>query len=322
MTRNQMIMMVGILLLLSACAASGQEGEALAPAATVTETLPTSTPADPVPLTFDGVVAYDHVIAQVDMGPRIVGSEGSQLAQAYIIAHLQEAGWTVVRQEFTVNGVTGVNLIAHLPGMEGLPSATYGAHYDTRIYADNDPLYPQQPVPGANDGASGTAVLLELARVMEPAALQIQPWLVFFDAEDNGRIDDWDWIEGSTYFVQSLDETQYPEYAVIVDMIGDADQQVFYETTSNRGMMEHLWEIAASLGYSDTIIPQDKYAILDDHTPFLRVGIPAVDMIDFDYEYWHTVDDTIDKVSPDSLERIGRTLEVFLEEQGGIFPPG
>lgn len=322
MIRSKLIIIVMLNAVLTACVHSGQGDGSLTPAATLTVPLPTPSPTVPGSLTFDGAVAFEHVVAQVDMGPRIIGSEGSRLTQAYITAQLKDAGWTVVRQEFTVNGVEGVNLIARLPGTEDMPVAVFGAHYDTRIYADNDPLYSEQPVPGANDGASGTAVLLELARVLEPSSVRIQPWFVFFDAEDNGRIDDWDWIEGSTYFVQVIDETQYPEYAVIVDMIGDADQQVFYETTSNRGMMEHLWGIAASLGYSDTIIPQDKYAILDDHTPFLRAGIPAVDMIDFDYEYWHTVADTVDKVSPDSLERVGRTLEVFLEEQGGLFPPG
>ena len=112
---------------------------------------------------------------------------------------------------------------------------------------------------------------------------------------------------------------QYPEYAIVVDMIGDADQNIYYEQNSSVPLREELWKIATDLGYEDTIIPKQNHSIIDDHTPFLRAGIPAVDMIDFDYPYWHTVEDTLDKISPDSLERVGRVLERFLES-GGNFP--
>jgi Zn-dependent M28 family amino/carboxypeptidase len=98
-------------------------------------------------------------------------------------------------------------------------------------------------------------------------------------------------------------------------MIGDADQQIYYEKGSTPALAEQIWAVAARLGYQAHIIPQPKYTIIDDHLPFLERGIPAIDMIDFDYPYWHTTADTADKVVPQSLERVGRTLEVWLEEK-------
>lgn len=104
-----------------------------------------------------------------------------------------------------------------------------------------------------------------------------------------------------------------PQAVVVVDMVGDADQDIYYERYSTPELSAELWAIAADLGYSDSIIPEPKHTIIDDHLPFVEQGIPAVDIIDFDYPYWHTLEDTADKVSPTSLERVGRTLEVWLE---------
>ena len=128
-------------------------------------------------------------------------------------------------------------------------------------------------------------------------------------------MDGWEWIVGSSYMAQHWGEAGEPplEAMVLVDMIGDADQQIYYERNSDPALSELLWAIAAELGYEERIIPEPKYAMLDDHIPFQRLGIPAVDMIDFDYPYWHTTQDTRDKVSPESLESVGRTLEVWLE---------
>jgi len=97
-------------------------------------------------------------------------------------------------------------------------------------------------------------------------------------------------------------------------MIGDADQQIYWEANSTADLRERIWRVAAELGYSQYFIPQVGHSMLDDHTAFLERGIPAVDIIDFDYAYWHTTGDTLDKVSADSLERVGRTLQVWLEQ--------
>jgi Zn-dependent M28 family amino/carboxypeptidase len=167
-----------------------------------------------------------------------------------------------------------------------------------------------KPVPGANDGAAGVAVLLELARTLSDQNLPV--WLVFFDAEDNGRIEGWDWILGSRVFVQSLDST--PEAVVILDMVGDSDLKIYYEKNSSPALRSEIWDTAIGLGYGDIFIKQEKYAMLDDHTPFLQAGIPAIDIIDFDYTYWHTTEDTPDKVSAASLDVIGSTLLTWITE--------
>lgn len=140
-------------------------------------------------------------------------------------------------------------------------------------------------------------------------------YLAFFDAEDSGRLNGWDWIVGSTYMAAHWGEGGEPPLSamVLVDMVGDADQQIYYEQYSDPALRETLWTIADNLGYGERFIPEEKYAILDDHIPFLRMGIPAVNIIDFDYPYWHTTQDTPDKVSPESLEAVGRTVESWLE---------
>ena len=142
--------------------------------------------------------------------------------------------------------------------------------------------------------------------------------LVFFDAEDQGGINGQNWSQGAEAFVESF--VNDPDAAslnavVIIDMIGDADQQVYYEQASNTQLSQEIWGAAAALGYAHRIIPEVKHNIIDDHLPFIRAGFAAVDMIDIDYTYWHTVDDTPDKVSPESLETIGLTLLKWLAER-------
>jgi len=193
------------------------------------------------------------------------------------------------------------------------PQIILGAHYDSRMYADNDPdpANHTQPVPAANDGASGVAELLELSRTLPKDS--VPTWLVFFDAEDNGRIDGWDWILGSREFVKN--NVLQPRAVVIVDMIGDADLNIYKERNSNPELTDEIWAVADSLGYRSLFIPEYKHSMLDDHTPFLEAGIPAVDIIDFDYPYWHTVGDTTDKVSAESLEAVGKTLWTWITQQ-------
>ncbi len=270
---------------------------------------------------FSGQMALEQVASQLAFGHRITGSDSNRAMGDWMIQELQDLGWEVIEQSYVVAGDVGARNIIAVQGSG--PAGVIGAHYDTRMVADEDPdpSLHTQPVPGANDGASGVAVLLELARTLNVAASGHTICLVFFDAEDNGRIPAWDWILGSTYFVANRSDVPAcadPQFAVIVDMIGDADQQVYVERNGTSGLSQALWSQAASLGYGDTIINQPGYAMMDDHTPFLQAGIAAADMIDFDYPYWHTTGDTLDKVSGESLERIGRTVESWLEG-GAIF---
>ena len=261
---------------------------------------------------FSGELAYLDAEYQMSLGPRLPDSQAHHETTLYIQNELEEAGWETEIQESSTMGYPIKNIIAKRG--EGHPWYLIGAHYDTRIYADRDPNLDNRvlPVPGANDGASGVAVLLQLARSLPPD-LNGQIWLVFFDAEDNGGIQGRDWIMGSTAFVQQL--VGRPDGVIIVDMIGDADLNIHLEKNSDPTLAASIWNQAAELGYADSFINQPYKAILDDHIPFLQAGIPAVDIIDFQYPYWHTIDDTLDKISAESMQIVGDTLQAWLTKQ-------
>lgn len=288
---------------LSACRTVTDDPTAVPP------TLPA--PVEPTGL-FDGQSAFTYLEAQMVFGPRWPGSPGHTAVADYILAELTALGWQAEEQPFVYQAVPVRNLIGRANVGQGA-IILLGAHYDTRQIADMT-LGSSEPVPGAVDGASGVAVLLELARTLNLAGIPREIWLVFFDAEDqgNGGMPGWDWIVGSTYMAENLTVT--PEAVVVVDMIGDADQQLYYEGLSDPELRAALWQIAAELGYGDFFIPQLRYTMIDDHLPFVERGIPAVNIIDFDYPFWHTVEDTADKASPDSLARVGHTLQVWLEQ--------
>jgi Zn-dependent M28 family amino/carboxypeptidase len=260
---------------------------------------------------FDGQRAYEDVNTQVEFGPRVPESEGHVKIIEWMREELESAGWQVEIQESEALGHPIKNIVAKRS--EESPQIIFGAHYDTRIYADNDPdpSKHQVYVPGANDGASGVAVLLELARSLPEDIPPI--WLVFFDAEDNGNIESWDWILGSREFVKN--NSLEPRAVVIVDMIGDADLNIYKEFNSNPELTDEIWNTAKSLGYEDKFIPDYKHSMTDDHTPFLEAGMPAIDIIDFDHPYWHTTQDTVDKVSAESLEIVGKTLWTWVTQQ-------
>jgi glutaminyl-peptide cyclotransferase len=257
---------------------------------------------------FDGREAYQHVVEQMKLGPRPTGSTAWQAEGDYIVAQLERFGWQPKEQTFDYKGTRPRNITACRGSG---PVTLLGAHYDTRMRADQDKKDPSAPAPGANDGASGVAVLLELARTMNVERLHNQVCLAFFDAEDNGKLDGWEWIVGSNYMADHMDEI--PAQVIVIDMIGDADQQIYFEKNSDPQLRDKIWKVAANLGYERYFIPQARHTILDDHLPFLQKGIPAIDIIDFNYPYWHTAQDTLDKVSPESLSHVGRTLQVYLE---------
>jgi len=261
---------------------------------------------------FDGQRALTDVETQVAFGPRTPGSDAHAKVREWMQAELEAAGWQVEVQQVQAMGHPIYNLIARLS--DEPPQIILGAHYDSRLYADRDPDPDQQllPVPGADDGASGVAVLLELARTLPRST--VPTWLVFFDAEDNGHILGWDWILGSRAFVEHM--TVKPQAMVLVDMVGDADLNIPMEENSDPLLRAAIWKIAADLGYEHIFVPQVRYNIEDDHIPFLQAGIPSVDIIDMDYAYWHTTQDTPDKVSPRSLEIVGNVLWTWLTEQG------
>ena len=278
----------------------------------------------PAPRIFDGRHAYDeYLMAQIKIGIRPAGSAAARATGDYILAQLKQSKWKTETQEFSYRNVPVRNVIGKAAEGRG-PIIIIGAHYDTRPRADQDPAHPDQPILGANDGASGAAVLLELARTLDTSKLTNEVWLAFFDAEDNGSLTTcdlipaancdrtiWPFSIGASYVADHL--PGMPAAVIIIDMIGDADQNIYYEYNSDKELQEKIWSIAATLGYTRQFIPEYKYSMDDDHTPFLQHGMRAVDMIDFDYPYWHTIEDTADKVSAESLERVGRTLQTWLE---------
>lgn len=261
------------------------------------------------PLSFDAGRAYQDVVYQYDLGPRTPGSQAHDKAVKWIFDSVASSGWHVSIQETSHNGRPVRNIVASRGS--GSPWIIVGAHYDSRFVADHDGDVTQKskPVPGANDGASGVAVLLELARIL-PSNLDRQIWLVFFDAEDQGQLPGWDWILGSRAFAASL--TDKPDAVVILDMIGDQDLNIYLEKNSNKTLTDSIWKTAAQLGYQNQFIPTYKHRILDDHLPFIEKDIPAADIIDFDYPYWHTTQDTPDKIAPGSLKAVGDTMQKWL----------
>jgi len=283
-----------------------------------------ATSATGVPALFDGQAAYKDVKAQVDFGFRPTGSAASIQTGDYIIAQLKAAGWKASEQPFdiSVNGsmIKARNIIGSIGSG---PVVIIGAHYDTRLWANQDPDPNKRfdPVMGADDAGSGVGVMLELARVIgQNYHFNRELRLVFLDAEDNGEIPGWDkWSIGTYYYVDHLDVK--PDYVIILDMVGDNMLDCYYEAESMRSdpdLMTGIWNVAASLGYSDNFIPKVKWDMIDDHTPFIEKGYKAIDIIDFDYPYWHTTSDTLDKVSADSLQKVGRVIQKYLEQSGAI----
>ena len=259
---------------------------------------------------FDAERAFQDLEYQLSLGPRIPGTDAHAAQLEWMGQALVSAGWSVEIHKSAPLGNDIFNLLAKKGNSDSL--IIIGAHYDTRPIADSDPNPENHnmPILGANDGASGVAVLLELARVI-PDNLDSEIWLVFFDAEDGFGIPGWELSLGSNSFVAQLD--RQPQAVVIVDMVGDADLGLPIDGSSNPELVEEIWAVAADLGYEDIFRNEIGYYILDDHTPFNDAGIPAIDIIDFDYPYWHTLQDTLDKVSAQSLQVVGDTLLAWLQ---------
>ncbi|MDP8268406.1 MAG: M28 family peptidase [Candidatus Tenebribacter davisii] len=265
---------------------------------------------------FDAESAFSHLEKQCDLGVRYPGSDGIELCREYIINELTKCNAKVESQKFSVvlNGeeIYGENIIASFyPQMSR--RILFGAHYDTRPWADKeeDKSLHNIPIPGANDGASGVAVLLELAEIVaaeQPAQFGVD--LVFFDLEDSGTYGDNEtWCLGSSFFAEHYTKPK-PEKAIVIDMIGDADLSINIEHFSyhnSPNLVREVWNIADKLEYSE-FKSRIETQIYDDHYPLIAAGFNAIDIIDFEYPVWHTLEDTPDKCSPHSLKVVGQTM--------------
>ncbi len=266
---------------------------------------------------FDGGDAYNYLVDQCDFGPRPPGSNSLSECREYIVDTLDALGWNVSLQNFTYREVECSNIIASWP-IQNTSIVLLGAHYDTRPHADqeSDPVNRTLPILGANDGGSGVAALLELASVL-PEASRPSVEMVFFDAEDSGNIGGWDWIVGSTYYVDQMSSTKKASASamILLDMIGDTSLRIPREASSTDSLQDTIYSLAADLGH-DAIFPDILgSSILDDHRPFLTAGIPSVDLIHTPFPWtWHTLQDTPEHCSPASLEAVGQVVETFIIE--------
>lgn len=275
---------------------------------------------------FDPERALGHVRQLVEIGPRPSGSPEIERAREYLTARLHEAGLRVRRQAFmepTPRGpIEFVNLIAEVPGRwtDHFPwrrpkTLLLASHYDTK-------WMPEIRFVGANDGGSSAATLVEIGRVA--AAARLRPWgcrleLVFFDGEEAVRAySPEDGLHGSRYFVRRAKETGALDRIralILLDMIGDRDLTVLLPR-GNPDLTRRIFAAAASLGVRENF-RYSPLEILDDHAPFAAAGVPAINLIDFDYgpsnSWWHTAEDTLDKISANSLAIVGKTVLKALE---------
>ena len=265
---------------------------------------------------FDGERAFALLERQCEFGPRPPGSAAHVEAAEWLSLTLSELADEVAVQRFVAQSRTGdvelTNIIASFRP-DSRERVLLAAHWDTRAVAekDPDPAERETPILGANDGASGVAVLLELARLMadDPPAVGVD--IVLFDGEDGGDEGGLPgWCLGSTYYAARMG-SYCPQYAVVVDMIGDRDLSIPREPNSwqaNPEAVERVWSAARRAG-SRSFEDAFGQAMYDDHVPLILAGVPSVLVIDASYEYWHTIGDTPDKCSPRSLEEVGRALE-------------
>jgi glutaminyl-peptide cyclotransferase len=247
----------------------------------------------------------------------VAGSEAHRKALAYFLAHFRALGLQATEQPFTHTDMASgaqvpmVNVIVAVPGREpGRKPIMLCAHWDSRPRADQEKseMLASQPILGANDGASGIAVLMELANGMKAKAPAQTVYLALFDGEDYGKEGNLDeYFLGARYFADNPTVTGL-DYALLLDMVGDRDLHLPIEQNSLKqspGLVEKIWMRARELGIGQ-FEARPGPAVWDDHMPLQAKGIPAVDIIDFDYAPWHTLGDTPDKCSAGSLGAVGR----------------
>ena len=264
---------------------------------------------------FDGERAFAHVEKLVSFGRRSSFDAGIKKAREYLAAELEKLGIEVALDEFmakTPRGrVTMVNVVGTLPGKSD-DVILIGSHYDAKFFED-------LVFEGANDSGSNTGVLLELARVLKARPPQCSVWFVFFDGEEpvSEGIAKGDGLYGSRHLARQLQasgDLKRLSAVIVLDMVGDSDLNIKRDLNSTKWLTNVIWRTARELGYGEYFL-MDTHRIADDHTPFFEAGVDAVEIIDYDYggpgpggPYWHTVDDTLDKISDKSLAVVGEVI--------------
>ena len=293
-------------------------------------------------LEFNGLTANESVSFQVGLGPRLPGSNASSALLDSFMENNTAWNWTLDKHPYLDTNLTNLQGVYKPVSNEtDLPVVVLAAHYDSRDRAerDDDENRTDEPIPGANDGASGVAVLSELARIVPTLGLEHEVWILLTDAEDQGVVPQ---MLGAKAWAQdrTQEEIDSMHAFLLVDMIGDADLQINRVYPPKVGLSEtdRLWDavdgLASSLGLVKDVAACDGSlgidivntdvldGVIDDHVPMLEVGIPAIDLIDIRFGpnatkwggYWHTHEDTPDKVSAESLAHVGRILELGLRQ--------
>ncbi|MCE5197883.1 MAG: M28 family peptidase [Armatimonadota bacterium] len=277
---------------------------------------------------FDGNRAYGILKKQVDIGPRYPGASGHAVTAEYIQSQLAPYADSVKVQEFsrTIRGkdLGMQNIIAHF-NKGARKWVLLAAHWDTRPIADMEvnPVKKKTAIPGANDGGSGVAVLLELAKIFAKQKPDVGVVMVFFDGEDYGPGVD-NMFLGAKEFAAKLPGSAALDgkpiaikYGILLDMVGDKNLGIYREQNSAEAapeIVDKVWTTASKLGYKDKFL-DGELDIMDDHLSLIRAGLKCIDIIDFDYGPWHTLDDTPDKCSADSLKTVGDVVAHVVYEE-------
>ncbi|MBV8556658.1 MAG: M28 family peptidase [Planctomycetaceae bacterium] len=293
-------------------------------------TTPAKAAAAPAPAPIDAARAYGYLKAICGLGPRPAGSAANTRQRAMVAAHFKKMGAAVREQPFEANDPrTGAKVaMANLIGAwypERTQRVVLGAHYDTRPFPDQerDPTRRSLPFLGANDGASGVALLMEIAHHLDGLPT---PWgvdLILFDGEELVYGQEGEYFLGSKAFARAYDEsvrsrraTSRYVAALVLDMVGDRNLQIDQEQHSYNftfNLVQEVWGVARRLK-ATAFRNRIGMAVNDDHLPLIEAGIPAIDLIDFDYPYWHTTRDLPEQCSGESLAQVGRVVTAWLAQ--------
>ena len=283
---------------------------------------------------FDADSAYRYVAEQLEFGPRVPGSKAHSECAKYLITKMQQWSDTVYVQDFNTvlwdnSTVRGRNIIASFDP-ENTNRVLLAAHWDSRAYADHDPNPDnhRKPILGANDGASGVGVLMEMARNMKNKRPDVGVDIVFFDVEDQGIPEfeddykDNTWCLGAQHWAKNPHVMFYrAKYGILLDMVGNANPRYTKEEVSRvfaPGLMEKVWNVANQLGYGSSFVNENTTAILDDHLYVNQIAqIPMIDIVQNQnnggfFEHWHTMNDNLDVIDKHSLKQVAQVVYTVL----------
>ncbi len=295
---RELVLPVAVAFSLAGCGGSGADRTAVAPPE------------------FDGAAAMGYVRAQLAFGARVPGTAAHRAAGDWLVAELRARADTVIVQEWVHTAADGTklpmrNILARFAPANAR-RVLYVAHWDTRPFAEKamTAMGRLEPVPGANDGASGVAILLGVADRLRARPADVGVDLLLVDGEDYGSFDtNTDVLIGSRHFARNLPDSAYaPLFGVVWDMVGDSVPAFLYESHSVRAapeVVQRVWSTAKRLGHGAAFVPREYGEITDDHLPLIEAGLRVIDVIDLDYPWHHTPEDTEDKVSQRTLQLVG-----------------